>query len=478
MLFSSIPFLYYFLPIVILIYFAVPKCLKNTVLLLSSLFFYAWGEPIYVFLMVSSIAVNYFLGLLIEKFKDKKLSRFFLIISVVFSLGLLGYFKYADFFIENFVRLTGMSVPLLNIALPIGISFYTFQIISYTVDVYRGSVKSQKNPITLGAYISLFPQLIAGPIVRYSDVEKQLSSRSHSSDKAAEGIRRFIIGLSKKILLANTLGELCAVFHQGNDLSVLFYWLYAIAFMLQIYFDFSGYSDMAIGLGKILGFDFLENFNYPLISSSISEFWRRWHISLGSWFRDYVYFPLGGSRVKSRLRLGFNLFTVWLLTGIWHGANWTFVLWGSLHGIYQIVGAITKKPREKLYAKLHIKTDSMLFALWQRFWTFVLVCISWILFRANSISDVGVLLERLASPWGSLADTLIALDLNLVAILITVLSIVILSILDRIGADESIAETGTLSRQYTAGLTALVVAVAWCLLLSVGGASAFIYFQF
>ena len=332
MLFSGIPFLYYFLPLVLLIYFLVPTVLKNTVLLLFSLAFYAWGEPVYVFLMLATVAVNYLLGILIEKFRSSPLSRIFLIVSVVFSLGILGYFKYADFFIENFNAVTGLSVGMLNIALPIGISFYTFQILSYTVDVYRGTVAAQKNPITLGAYISLFPQLIAGPIVRYCDVEKQLACRSHSFDKIALGIRRFILGLSKKIILANTLGELCDTFHASDDISVMFYWLFVVAYMLQIYFDFSGYSDMAIGLGKILGFDFCENFRYPFISSSISEFWRRWHISLGSWFRDYVYIPMGGNRV-GKMRLLLNIFTVWFLTGFWHGAEWNFILWGVYFGI-------------------------------------------------------------------------------------------------------------------------------------------------
>lgn len=374
MLFSGIPFLYYFLPIVLLVYFAAPKSLKNTVLLLSSLFFYAWGEPIYVFLMILTVAVNYLLGLFIEKFRGRKLSKLFMIISVIFSLGLLGYFKYADFFIANFVRLTGLSVNLLNIALPIGISFYTFQILSYTVDVYRGNVKAQKNPITLGAYISLFPQLIAGPIVRYSDVEKQLASRTHSFDKAAEGIRRFIIGLSKKILLANTLGELCDVFHQGNDLSVLFYWLYAVAFMLQIYFDFSGYSDMAIGLGKIFGFDFLENFNYPFISKSISEFWRRWHMSLGSWFRDYVYIPMGGNRV-GKLRLLFNIFTVWFLTGFWHGAEWNFIIWGLYFALFLLA--------EKYFLSRLLEKTKVLNHVYVLFF----IIISFIIFSADGLGQ-------------------------------------------------------------------------------------------
>ena len=261
-------------------------------------------------------------GILTEKFRGKRLSKLFLALSAVMSLALLGYCKYADFFIENFNALTGLSLPLLKIALPIGISFYTFQILSYVVDVYRGDVAAQKNFINLAAYISMFPQLIAGPIVRYADIEKQLTERTHSIEKVSVGIKRFVIGLSKKILIANILGELVSSFKASDEKSLLFYWLYAAAYTLHVYFDFSGYSDMAIGLGKIFGFDFCENFNYPYISKSITEFWRRWHISLGTWFRDYVYFPLGGSRV-SKPRLVFNLFIVWFLTGLWHGANWT-----------------------------------------------------------------------------------------------------------------------------------------------------------
>lgn len=336
MLFSSITFLYYFLPVVLLLYFISPKKLKNTVLLISSLVFYAWGEPKYVFLMIATILVNYILGILIEKFKGKVLSKIFVAASVVASLGVLGYFKYADFFIENFGAVTGISVTLLNIALPIGISFYTFQILSYTVDVYRGQVPAQKNPVILGAYITMFPQLIAGPIVRYSDVEKQLVSRSITIEKISKGISRFIAGLSKKVLLANTLGELCKAFFAAQDKSVAFYWLYAVAYMLQVYFDFSGYSDMAIGLGKILGFEFNENFRYPFISGSISEFWRRWHISLGSWFRDYVYIPLGGNRVN-KARLLFNIFAVWFLTGFWHGAEWNFIVWGLYFAVFLMI---------------------------------------------------------------------------------------------------------------------------------------------
>jgi len=332
MLFSSIAFLYYFLPAVILLYLISPKPLKNSALLISSLVFYSWGEPKYVFLMIATVLLGYVLGLLIEKFRGKALSKLFLTLSVLFPLAALGYFKYSDFFISNFNAATGLSLPLLKLALPIGISFYTFQILSYTVDVYRGTVSAQKNPINLATYISLFPQLIAGPIVRYSDVEMQLTERTHSFDKTAEGIRRFIIGFSKKILIANTLGELGETFLKSGDLSVIYYWLYAFSYMLQIYFDFSGYSDMAIGLGKFFGFDFMENFNYPFISRSATEFWRRWHISLGSWFRDYVYIPLGGNRVN-KPRMLFNIFTVWFLTGFWHGAEWNFIVWGVYFGL-------------------------------------------------------------------------------------------------------------------------------------------------
>ena len=336
MLFSSIPFLYYFLPCVIVLYLIAPKKLKNTVLLLASLFFYWWGEPKYVVLMVLNIAFGYVCGLLIGKFRGKAISKLFLALSVIVSVGILGYFKYADFMIANFNVVTGLSVPLLKIALPIGISFYTFQLLSYTIDVYRGDVPSQKNPITLAAYVALFPQLIAGPIVRYSDVAAQLSERKHSLEYISAGIRRFIIGLAKKVLIANAMGELCEIFKASGDKSVLFYWLYAIAFCVHVYFDFSGYSDMAIGLGKLFGFDFMENFNYPFISKSLSEFWRRWHISLGSWFRDYVYIPMGGNRV-GKYRLILNLMVVWMLTGLWHGAAWNFVIWGLYFGVLLMI---------------------------------------------------------------------------------------------------------------------------------------------
>ena len=374
MLFSSITFLYYFLPSVLILYFIVPKKLKNTVLMLSSLVFYGWGEPKYVVLMIASIVIGYFSGILIEAFSQKKLSKVFLGISVAVNLGFLAYFKYADFFIENFNAVTGLSIPLLRIALPIGISFYTFQILSYTIDVYRKDVPAQKNIINLAAYITMFPQLIAGPIVRYSDIAKQLEERTHSFENFSKGIRRFILGLGKKILIANSLGELCDVFKASDDKSVLFYWLYAVAFGLHVYFDFSGYSDMAIGLGRIFGFRFSENFNYPYISKSATEFWRRWHMSLGTWFRDYVYIPLGGNRV-SKPKWFFNIFVVWFLTGFWHGAAWNFIIWGLFFAVLLIV--------EKVFLLKYLDKSKVI----SRVYTLVAVGISFVIFNATDMKE-------------------------------------------------------------------------------------------
>ena len=379
MLFSSIPFLYYFLPLVLAVYFLTPARFRNAVLLLASLIFYAWGEPKYVLLMLASILSGYGFGLLLERYRGQKGAKLVCGLSVAVSLSFLLYFKYADFFLENFNAATGLGVPLLRIALPIGISFYTFQIISYTVDVYRGE-PAQKNLIHLAAYVAMFPQLIAGPIVRYSDIAQQLEHRSHSTALAAEGVRRFLIGLGKKILIANQLGELCSVFRASDEKSVLFYWLYAVAFALHIYFDFSGYSDMAIGLGKVFGFHFLENFNYPYISASITEFWRRWHISLGTWFRDYVYIPLGGNRV-GRARQLLNILVVWMLTGFWHGAAWNFVVWGLMFAVLLIMEKLwLLKPLSKCRPLAHL-------------YVVFFVVISFVIFNAENmgqaLSDIG-----------------------------------------------------------------------------------------
>ncbi len=373
MVFSSIPFLYYFLPAVIFFYFISPKRLKNTVLLVFSLLFYAWGEPKFLVFMVISIIQGYIFGLLTEKFRSKKpLKTLFTALSCVISVGLLVYCKYADFFIKNFNALTGLSIPLLKIVLPIGISFYTFQILSYNIDVARGTVSAQKNPINLGAYVAMFPQLIAGPIVRYSDIAEQLENRTHSIEKVSLGARRFIIGLAKKVLIANRLGELISVFKASGDRSVIFVWLYAIAYSIHIYFDFSGYSDMAIGLGKIFGFDFPENFNYPFISKSATEFWRRWHMTLGSWFRDYVYIPMGGNRV-SKPRWLFNILTVWLLTGFWHGADWNFIVWGLMFAVLLMA--------EKLWYLKYLEKAK----IWPHLYKLLFVAISFVIFDGASL---------------------------------------------------------------------------------------------
>ena len=410
MLFSSIPFLYYFLPAVLLLYFLLPWLLKytlaplipkltasltgsrwqasidgfltsvqNLILLVFSLVFYGWGEPKYVYLMIATILLFYCCGLAIGKCVRNSWKKFWMILSVVISLALLAVFKYADFFIGSVNAVTGLNMTLLKLALPIGISFYTFQCLSYTVDVYRGNAAVQKNPINFGAYVSLFPQLIAGPIVRYVDVARELDHREHSWEEVALGLRRFLVGLAKKILIANQLGELTNIFRASGEKSVLFYWMYAIAFSLHIYFDFSGYSDMAIGLGKVFGFHFIENFNYPYLSKSVAEFWRRWHMSLGSWFRDYVYIPLGGNRV-SRSRWVFNTLVVWMLTGLWHGAAWNFVLWGLLYAAFLLL--------EKFVPAL-LKLPTLL----RRVYVLLIVVLGFVLFNAatltEAITDIG-----------------------------------------------------------------------------------------
>lgn len=375
MLFSSIPFLYYFLPLVLAVYFLVPRGLKNAVLFASSLLFYAWGEPRFCLFMLLSILQGYVFGRLIEKnAENRKWSKIFLTASVLLSLGLLGYCKYADFFISSLNAVTGLSLKLLRVALPIGISFYTFQILSYVVDVYRRDVPAQKSFLKLGTYIAMFPQLIAGPIVRYAEIAPQLDARETTFEDIAAGAGRFVIGLSKKVLLANVLYGLITAFQESKDLSVLYYWLYAVSFTLQLYFDFSGYSDMAIGLGRIFGFRFSENFDYPYISASITEFWRRWHKSLGSWFRDYVYIPLGGNRVSNAKWLR-NILVVWLLTGLWHGASWNFVLWGLGFAVLLVAEKLLYKERlEKTHVLKHV-------------YVLLFVTLSFVLFNASSVKE-------------------------------------------------------------------------------------------
>ena len=412
MLFSSISFFYYFFAIVLAIYFIVPFKIKlfgikrkgeylyfeakNFVLLMASLFFYFYGEPIYTFLMIGTILVNYIAGILIDKFRGRFLSKLFLWISVALSLGSLGFFKYSDFFISNVNNIFKSEISLLGLALPIGISFYTFQILSYTVDVYRGDAKVQKSIIRLATYVALFPQLIAGPIVRYTTVEEELSDRKHSLENFSYGVTRFVIGLSKKVLIADTLGGFIRAFRASDDISVAFYWFFGIAVCLQLYFDFSGYSDMAIGLGRIFGFKFLENFNYPFISKTVSEFWRRWHMSLGSWFRDYVYIPLGGNKVPLG-RWFFNVLAVWFLTGFWHGADWTFIVWGLYFAFFLLI--------EKLFlAKLLSKIPRV----FSHLYVVLVILVSFVIFHGDgmtgAITDVASLFGAGSLPLWS-ADT-------------------------------------------------------------------------
>ena len=461
MLFSSIPFLYWFLPAVIGVYFLVPRQLKNAVLLIASLIFYGWGEPKLLGLMVFTIAQFYGCGLAIGAAKQRRWQKIWLTVSVVIGVALLGIFKYADFFVTSFNNLTGLSIPLLKLALPIGISFYTFQCLSYTIDVYRGNVPSQKNPISFGAYVALFPQLIAGPIIRYVDVVRELNSRTHSWDDVALGLRRFLVGLAKKVIIADNFALLMKLFRQSGEPSVLFYWMYAIAFTFNIYFDFSGYSDMAIGLGRVFGFRFIENFNYPYMSRSVTEFWRRWHMSLGSWFRDYIYIPMGGNRVP-KWRWVLNIRTVWMLTGLWHGAAWNFVAWGLMFAVLLLL--------EKWVPALQ-KLPTVL----RRAYVLLAVVISFVLFNAESFTQAG---SDLAGMFG-----FAGLPLVTPATLYYLKSYGVLFAMGIIGATPLVRDTA--NRLYRHKIVAVLEPAALILLLLVctgylvdGSFSPFLYFRF
>lgn len=368
-------FLLFYLPAVLAVYYLAPNKLKNLVLFVFSLLFYAWGEPVYVGLMIFSTVLDYTCGLTAERFRGTRKAKIALLVSVVVNLSLLGVFKYADFLIATVNSVFGCALPLLGLPLPIGISFYTFQTMSYTIDVYRGDTKAQRNIVSFGAYVSLFPQLIAGPIVRYQTIAEQMDCRTHSSDQFFLGVRRFVCGLAKKVLLANNIGLLWNTISQTDaaNLTVLSAWLGLIAFSFQIYFDFSGYSDMAIGLGSMFGFSFCENFNYPYISASVTEFWRRWHISMGTWFRDYVYIPLGGNRCGLAVQLR-NIAVVWLLTGFWHGASWNYVLWGVYFGALLIA--------EKFFLLEKLKKAPLV----GHVYTVFCILISWVLFSFEDMA--------------------------------------------------------------------------------------------
>ena len=370
MVFSSLEFLFLYFPAVLLLYFIVPAAWRNLTLFIVSLAFYGWGEPLYVFLMLATITLDYMFGLFVGKYRstDKKRARAWLIAAVAVNLLILGFFKYYNFFAQTLSALPGVALPELNVRLPIGISFYTFQALSYVIDVYRFDADSQRSYVAFGTYVTLFPQLIAGPIVRYQDVDDQLRERSHSAPLFASGIRTFMAGMAKKVLLANAAGEIWARLSEAETTTVAAAWLGIVMYTFQIYFDFSGYSDMAIGLGKMLGFSFRENFYYPYMADSVTDFWRRWHISLSTWFREYVYIPLGGNR-RGKARQIFNLLAVWLLTGLWHGASWNFVLWGLYYFVLLML--------EKLFLLDLFKRIPRVFS---RLYTLLAVVFGWLIF--------------------------------------------------------------------------------------------------
>ena len=373
MLFSSITFLYYFLPILIILYLITPVKYKNITLLVFSLLFYFYGEPKYFWVLLLSCFINFVAGLLIDKYRSK--AKLILILAIIYNVGQLIYFKYTDFFIVNINSIFNTNINLLRVIMPIGISFFTFQTLSYVVDVYKKEVSASRNLLDFATYVSLFPQLVAGPIVRYKTVSNELVERKTSFDSFGKGVKRFIIGLAKKILLANVLGELCNELIGMSSMTFIGSWLNAVSFTLQIYFDFSGYSDMAIGLGLMFGFHFLENFNYPFISKSITDFWRRWHISLSSFFRDYVYIPLGGNRINS-IKWFRNIFVVWFLTGFWHGAAWNFIIWGLYFAVLLLL-------EKKLWGKYLENTK-----IFKHIYTLFFVVISFVIFNSNSLNEV------------------------------------------------------------------------------------------
>lgn len=403
MVFSSLTFLFLFLPVVIILYYIIPKQLKNLFILISGLFFYAWGEPIYVFIMIASTLIDYFAGLVIYKFGHKPAMRkAALIVSVIMNLSLLGFFKYSNFIIENINHIFGTAYGAPTALLPIGISFFTFQSMSYTIDLYRGNINVQKNPITFAAFVTLFPQIVAGPIVRYEDIADELENRRIDIDTIWDGILQFVAGLGKKVLIANNIGTLWYTVKAMdlNTVPVATAWLGIAAYTLQIYFDFSGYSDMAVGMGKILGFHFPKNFDYPYESKSITEFWRKWHMTLSSWFKSYVYFPLGGSR-KGFARMILNTAIVWFLTGVWHGASWNFIVWGCMYGVIIIlekivISVLKNKGRENILNKIP--------SFIKHIYAMVLVSLGWVLFDTDNLSMAFTYMKRMFSFGSLFAD--------------------------------------------------------------------------
>ena len=467
MVFSSVLFLFRFLPIFMICYYVAPRGMKNLILLFGSLFFYAWGEPVYVLLMLFSIAVDYFNGRMIERFRGTPKARLFLLSSVVINLFVLGFFKYADFLIGTVNAVFGADLPLLNLPLPIGISFYTFQTMSYTIDVYRGEAKVQKNLLDFSVFVTMFPQLIAGPIVKYRDVARELRSRSADICAISHGLKRFCVGLGKKVLLANQMGQLWTQVSAYTSMSAMTAWLGITAFALQIYFDFSGYSDMAIGLGEMMGFHFPENFNYPYISTSVTEFWRRWHISLGSWFREYVYIPLGGNR-KGRARQLFNILIVWMLTGIWHGAGWNFLLWGLWFALFLSL--------EKLFLGKVLKALPGVVGF---LYNTVVVLLGWVMFELGTLGQIWQYFQALTGGGGLYDRQALYLGRQYV-ILFFIAAVAATPFPHRLAERLEQSSTGVGTALYRLGEKVIPAAI---LLLSVAGVvdasyNPFLYFRF
>lgn len=471
MVFSSMTFIWIFLPILLFVYYISKEKYRNIILLFFSLIFYSWGEPKYIVLMLISILVNYIFGRILDKCNKKKNKKIVLIVSIVFNLGLLVYFKYFNFIATNIDNIIGQNViPNKNIVLPIGISFYTFQIMSYIIDLYRGDIKVQKNLLNLALYISFFPQLIAGPIVKYKDIDEQLQKRTVTIEKFSNGIKKFVYGLAKKVIFANTLAYIADTIFNSNIelLNMPIAWLGAICYTLQIYFDFSGYSDMAIGLGKMFGFEFMENFNLPYISESITEFWRRWHISLSTWFKEYLYIPLGGNR-KGKIRTYINLLIVFLATGIWHGASWNFVVWGLFNGFFLVIERIKLK---ELLDKNKLKFVNHIYAL-------LVIIFGWVLFRADTLRSALQYMKIMIIPSKKLANfdtSLIINNRNIIMIIVVILfSGILQTIFNKLKNKEKIKEV--YHRYFEVIVISLLMFISIMMLAS-NTYNPFIYFRF
>ncbi len=467
MVFSSLTFIFLYLPIVLLLYYIAPWKAKNFILLITGLIFYAWGEPYYVIIMIISTLIDYTAGLLINKFNDKpKIRRIFLILSVVMNLSLLFTFKYSSFIITNINSIFGLKLFNPNLPLPIGISFYTFQSMSYTIDLYLGNIKVQKNFTKFAAYVTMFPQIVAGPIVRYEDVERELEDRQINITLIGEGVGHFVKGLAKKVLIANNIGMLWTTVKamEITSLSTLTAWIGILAFTFQIYFDFSGYSDMAIGLGKMLGFHFPQNFDYPYTSRSISEFWRRWHITLGSWFRSYVYIPLGGNREGTAKTLR-NLLIVWALTGLWHGASWNFIIWGLYFGIIIILERLfLRSILEKIPAAISTA------------YSFILVVFGWVLFETNTLADAGRYIKAMFGAYGGFIDTNARYLLTTNIVMFAICIILSTRVLEQVG--EYIATKLPVLYQYSAPVLEVILMIICTAYLVDSTYNPFLYFRF